>query len=258
MTEKIIKDLSSEFTDNKVYLCENKLYGKFIKKVYVNKDKYTKELIGYEEIDEAYRPQLFEYNQNELSIYTAFHPLERKISDCEIVDLLYAFHMSTAKRGPVYFPAENKAYQNWIAYIECVSKAWINRLDQYYVNIIDVVQGLIQDIHTTNQYDGFISYIHRDVRSSNIGERNGKLILFDFELGIWGNPLWDIARYGYENLENTTLHKMFIEKYNIEEGLYKSYLKLYSISFLNYLLKVKSSNSIEIEKCTIFLSLIEK
>lgn len=258
MNEKCIKELSSAFTDNRVYYCEHPIDGAYIKKVYTNRDKLDKELTGYQEIKEAYRPKLLKFSYETLSIYTSYNPLKHEVNDQEVVDMLYDFHMYTLKVGHVYFPVDNHVYENWNTYIVSVSKAWSKHLSQYYVNIQAVLQTLIEAINIPNPYDNRISYIHRDVRMANFGERDNKLILFDFELGIWGNPLWDVARYGYENLENTMLHRIIIQKYGIDEQLYLSYMKLYGISFLNYILKTEPSNYEEVDKCIGFLGLIKR
>lgn len=259
MNDEIIREISSPYTKNKVWIYNSKDKDIYVKKYIENKEKFENELAAYQLINEKYRPQLIDFDINKKIMICSFNPLSAKKEVEEVVCRLNAFHMSTFQSGFIRKSLLDEENIRLTEYIEKNAVKWKKKIGLDLCNVMKLVEKNLDVISTcNNHYDDMVSIIHRDIRWSNIGEKNQEIVFFDFELAMWGNPIWDLARLYYELDFSENTKEFILRKYNISEKYFFAFVDLYVLSFLAYLYEVSSNNGKEIKKCLKWLKGVYK
>lgn len=250
LSEEVIKDLSSPWSGNKVKLI--KLNDEeIIKKTYKKNEGFVRELTSFKIIPDDMRPSLIKSNEKTKTIYMSFNPIKYKPHNIDVImgKLLKAMHDKTISNEKVFDPGKNIVKDDWYHYISTYGPDWIERIKPIK-NYSILYESLLLQLEEYKESEfSRITIIHRDARFENIGQKNGKYILLDYELAIFGEPMFDVARYC---MQSATSINLFLESYNLPKGMNKyldMFIKLYSLSFLNYLVKNKHFESEDFIKC---------
>ncbi|TKJ07555.1 hypothetical protein FC702_05205, partial [Bacillus cereus] len=194
INENIIVDLSSEFTENKVYLCDSEEFGKTIKKIYKFKAGFYREVEAMNNVHEQLRPDIYYISEQEQVIYSSYNPMKVFPKDpiTTLVALTKKLHESSSKIGRVIDPGERYTVDNWMEYLVKRGENWLIELNKYrnYNKIFYSQIEYLSKIYSQT-LDSRVCIIHRDIRMDNVGEKDGKYILFDYELAMWGDRYWD-------------------------------------------------------------------
>lgn len=236
------KDISSKFTNNKVRVLQN-----IVLKTFESFDKYEIEKGVYRLLDAALCPRVLGELDEEKTLIIEKCNVP---ADCDLSYLIYTlnrFHKSTLRNGMVFELGSEKKYKSWKAYLKMQFLEWQESWKLF--SDCDISKQIkILNKYIANIKNGPVSIIHRDVRWDNIGKIDGRYVLFDFELAMWGDPIWDFARLLYESdkIENKKII-IKLSEYQKEE-LYLSQC-LYAFSFLHYFKTAEHKNQNEILKC---------
>lgn len=102
-------------------------------------------------------------------------------------------------------------------------------------------------MYISNLVNKNIALIHRDIRWDNVGVINVSYVLFDFELSVWGDPIWDYARILFESKDSERKQIFKLSGYSHQELIINEVI--FSLSFLHYLISIGDNNNKEISKC---------
>lgn len=231
-----IKDVSSPFTDNKVYSIGDKIY-----KYCSNDTCYVTELVAYNNIPQKFIAKLIYQNFNQKLLV-----LENVQKDIEIVldkdffILLKEFHDSTLAFDFCYDFENNNYYSSWKNFIDYKIKIW-NSTDFQFSSKNKILFYLQKN--EVNEYFDKYCFLHRDIRSDNIGVRLRKLIFFDFELLMIGPPIWDLARIFFDSNFSNEIEKILEEVYSVRKNDLYYYTVLYGVNTLYYYFEKGLDNS---------------
>lgn len=239
-----MEDLSSPYTQNRITLIE----GQMIRKDFKKKDKYITEKEIYKSLSVDCIPKTFHFDDKSLSIYMEKCDFVKEVNDKDLIHLVEKFHLSTYSEHLVQEWNSNNSYSNWHLYLHEQTEKWIPRIEAYFSKCKELINSLLRVIPNKKRK---VCLLHRDIRLANIGKIEGKLVLFDFELAMWGDPLWDYARICFErgkNFVNELENSLNFEFKEVEASIL-----LYVFSYLNFLIKYQNNdnNNEEIRKCLI-------
>lgn len=235
------KDVSSKFTNNKVRVLQN-----IVLKTFESLDKYKIEKSIYRLLDPSLCPKVLGELDEEktLLIEKCNVPDERNLSN--LIDVMNRFHKSTLRNGMVFELGSEEKFKSWKEYLKKQFPGWQDSWKCF--SNYDISKQKILDRYINDLKDGPVAIIHRDVRWDNIGEIDGRYVLFDFELAMWGNPIWDFARLLYESDKLEDKKKIISLSGYQEDELYINQC-LYALSFLHYFKTAEYKNQKEITKC---------
>ncbi len=235
------KDVSSKFTNNKVRVLQN-----IVLKTFESLDKYKIEKSIYRLLDPSLCPKVLGELDEEktLLIEKCNVPDERNLSN--LIDVMNRFHKSTLRNGMVFELGSEEKFKSWKEYLKKQFPGWQDSWKCF--SNYDISKQKILDRYINDLKDGPVAIIHRDVRWDNIGEIDGRYVLFDFELAMWGNPIWDFARLLYESDKLEDKKKIISLSGYQEDELYINQC-LYALSFLHYFKTAEYKNQKEIIKC---------
>lgn len=236
------QDRSSFFTRNKVISLNN-----IVVKFFETEIQYKIEEQVYDILNLEFRPRILGKYESDNAIILERCTLPRKRSIIELILLLRDFHESTKRYGEVYELGSKKKYINWKEYLQERFSEWETTGKIYFKTDISKQVNILKK-YIGNLEAEKVSLVHRDVRWDNVGERQGRYVLFDFELAMWGNPIWDYARllYGAENADEEEAIFALSGYKSKELHLNRC---LYAFSFLHYFDGADYKNKFEIEKC---------
>lgn len=237
------KNISSSFTENKVYNFNNIIIKK------LNDIKaYENEYYAYQILDEKLRPNLLGLDkENKIIIIEKCDEIS-KINYNELIKLIKAFHKSTLHEGYVGYVNERKRYNNWKEYLHENAVDWIENTSFYIKDAKTKIDKLINYVDKYTSCNNTVCLLHRDIRKKNIGMKDGQYVLFDFELIIWGNPIWDFARLLYQ-VDNKKDEDIIYKKSGYKKKELDVYKCIYAFSFLAYFYDSFSKNKKEITNC---------
>ena len=233
---KLVRDLSSPWTGNRVELLEKETGERVVRKTYASFSHFARELEAYRVVDESLRPQLLSQSEAERMLEFSYEAnITHSVDlDARTVRLMRKLHDQTRRTGTCGLLAGDRTYETWLAYLEEQAAEWVHRLlpiadyRRLYRKLIDWV-AVLKPLP--------VSLVHRDIRPENMAERDGQLLLIDFELAMWGDPYWDLARYV---LQYPAAHAVALDAYGgQEQERLDAYVKLYALCFADYLYKVK-------------------
>ena len=142
-------------------------------------------------------------------------------------------------------PGTGLTADTWLEYIRRQSGQWVDIIEGYLGRkVTGFLERYLQllELHNTAQ----LCLIHRDIRQENIGARENSLILFDFELAIWGDPLWDVGRY----LLSCQSLSDFVSGYGIPDNeVLTAYTGLFAFSFAEYLIRNGQTDGTDFHNC---------
>ncbi len=220
------KDFSSIYTENKVVLIDG-----VIKKKFKSSKKMSNELKFYDALRvmnaEDIAPRLLNVDAEENSITIDYCPKYKELTTEEILRFAKKFHTKTI--GSKHEALKSDASkEKWESFLKTKFLEWKEKLDSFQVEITFMTNELFQRV-MNRDYD--ICIIHRDFRNANIGEFHGETVIFDFEIAMWGDPLFDVGRILVENKEEN-LVDFVADLYNEKTENIEIYCYLYAMSFL--------------------------
>lgn len=201
MDGEIIKDLSSPYTRNEVYLFDSKKHGPIIKKVIAKPSHFKRAIEAFKTIDRSLHPAILKIDMKQRILYLSYNPIQtapENIDQCA-ADLMKRLHTSTKRFSAPNDPGTGEAYPFWKDYLKKYGAEWLETLKDvkdYSERFHERITSLKNSAKTPT------TYIHRDIRYEKIGEHKGSYMLFGFEHAVWGDPYWDVARYVVESAQS--------------------------------------------------------
>lgn len=236
-------DISSIYTNNKLLAFE-----KMVVKKFVNKNQYWAEKKAYCSLNLTYRPKLLGALDEECELFIEKCSKPESLDYEKLINMVNSFHLSTSKYGSTYELEGEAKYRCWEDYLLGQLEEWDVKVKKYIRNISDQIQWLKSYLLENRTMNKKVSLIHRDIRLDNIGEINNRYVLYDYELSMWGDPIWDFSRMLYETENEEDKEKIFFLSGYTKRDL-NVYLCLYALSFLSYFCDADYKNMKEIEKC---------
>ena len=240
-------NLSSIYTKNEVFLEK-----KVITKVFKSIEKMNNETMVYDTLrlmgNEDLAPHLLEVDFDNRTLYLEYCPKNEKMSTKEILLFAHDFHISTPISA-ISIYKNKESLEKWKFFLERSSIEWIKTIAEILEECVIKIENNL--LLVTNR-ECNICLIHRDFRNDNIGKRNQQSVLYDFELAMWGDPLWDIARILVES-DSTIYDKFASELYSVDKRIIDGYKYLYVASFLDYLLRYQKNDLIKIDEMLSYL-----
>jgi thiamine kinase-like enzyme len=234
MDGEVVKDLSSPHTKNRVYLYESKKHGLIVKKEFFKAVHFKREVEAMTAVNRALHPAVYKIDMKRKHLYLSYHPLstEPESRDECAAKLMKHLHESTKQYGGVRDPGTGQAFTSWKEYLKQKVFASLEVLqaagdfgDQFYQKWNDLRDSPFSAV----------SYIHRDVRFENIGERNGQYLLMDFEHAIIGDPYWDVARYALESAQSK---RDLYQAYGVDDPeKADAYIRFFALEYAAYFVK---------------------
>ncbi|PUA34639.1 hypothetical protein C8Z91_34810 [Paenibacillus elgii] len=229
----ILNDISSPWTKNKVSIIKTSNNELIVRKTFYNIEHFNRELLAYELIEDSFRPVLHGVELNNKAIYLSLEKKTHKICHKRVAHLMKDFHdKNTMENINVGYLGCEIKYLNWYDFIIKRGFEWVETLKPFRDYTADFLNWTsVQDLFKLPK----MSIVHQDIRHENIMERGNLLILIDFELVMWGDPLWDVARY---ILIYPDSKQIIIEEYvgaNIER--LNLLITLVALCFADYLYK---------------------
>ncbi len=237
------KNLSSLYTRNSVFLDKQTII-----KTFSSIKKFNNEIRAYDTLKllkkEVLAPRVFKVDYKNQILEIEYCPKEKNLNTEELIKFASEFHRETRiTKNSIYKCRDSKV--KWEEFLKESSKSWKGQISKVDANLITKIDKCL-DIVLDRNFE--TTLIHRDFRNDNIGRKNDDFVLFDFELAMLGDPLWDCARILTENDENECYTKQVMELYDVDEKIVKAYKYLYGSSFLAFLLEFQTENIIEINK----------
>lgn len=236
-------DISSIYTNNKLLAFE-----KMVVKKFTDKKQYWAEKKVYYSLNSIYRPKLLGAIDEECELFIEKCSKPERLDYEKLIDMVNSFHFSTSKYGNTYELNGEAKYRCWEDYLLEQLDEWSVNVKKYIQNISEQIQWLKAYLFEKRTMNKKVSLIHRDIRVDNIGEINNRYVLYDYELSMWGDPIWDFSRMLYESKNEEDKEKIYLLSGYTKRDL-NVYLCLYALSFLNYFCDADFKNVKEIEKC---------
>ncbi|WP_158246301.1 phosphotransferase family protein [Sulfobacillus sp. hq2] len=155
-------------------------------------------------------------------------------------------HASTMGISPcVRDPGTELVAPTWLEYIRTQSGKWVDIIERHMGRkVTDQLTTLLSLVES--QGNPKICLIHRDIRRANIGSRDNSLVLLDYELAIWGDPLWDVGRY----LLDCPSRDDFLAGYGMPDSeVLIAYTGLFAFSFAEYLIRHGYNSGEDFKNC---------
>jgi thiamine kinase-like enzyme len=251
MKGEIIKDLSSPYTNNRVFLFDSEKHGKIIRKEYDQSIHFRRVIEAFKVVDRSLHPAIYKIDMRRQHVYMSYNPIQAPPDsmDACAVDLMKKLHTSTRRYGGVRDPGTGQVFSSWKNYLQQKGEKNLEALK----SIGDYSQPY-ERLMTELKDSPFspVSYIHCDIRPFNIGERDGHYILLGFEQAMIGDPYWDVARYVVQEAQ---AKESFYKIYGIEDVTRANiHVWLFALDFAAYLVRHRSVESKEFEKCLAVLN----
>lgn len=248
----MIKDLSGPYSDNKVYLFQSKKHGEIIKKVFDKHAHFKRSVEALKTLDRSLHPAILKIDMKRLTVYMSYDPIQtvpENVDQCA-ADLMKRLHTSTQRYKAPNDPGTGEAFPFWKDYLKKYGAEWLQALKgiKDYSDRFHECMGSLKNSPSIPT-----SYIHKDFRYENIGERKGSYILFDYEHAVWGDPYWDVARYVVESARSkNALYAL----YGVEdEDRADIYTWMFALSFAAYLVRHDRTDNEKFEK---YLTLLDR
>lgn len=236
---EIILDLSSTYTENKVFLIDDSRFGRVVKKQYYKQSGFQREVCAFFSIPSSCRPELYHIDYEKNILYMEYTPIICQSRDFDVIcsELMWELHTTTSKNGIVYDPGTGYRATDWAEYIHDKGWKWVESVKKYIDHkvIKDHFLALLEELKKMQSTR--TSLIHRDIRRNNIGQKGNRYILLDYELIMWGDPYWDVARY---LIQHPWSKETFRKKYTLDEKKVAIYLPLFAFCFVDYLVSANS------------------
>ncbi|HEU5141377.1 MAG TPA: phosphotransferase, partial [Bacillales bacterium] len=250
MEGEIIQDLSSPHTANRVFLFHSKRHGKIIKKEFGQVSHFKRAVEAMKVVDRSLHPAVYKMDMRRRCLYISYHPRETEPDsmDACAANLMKELHTSTRRYGGVSDPGTGQVYSSWKDYIRKRGSAAVESLMAKgdYRDSFEAQMDRLEDSPFAP-----VSYIHRDVRPDNIGERKGRYLLLDFEHAMVGDPYWDVARYAFESAQSK---EDFYKLYGMDDQERADiYVWLFALDYAAYFVRHNQADSPIFEKCLAFL-----
>lgn len=246
MRGEIIKDLSSPYTNNRVFLFNSEKHGIIIRKEFDQVTHFKRAVEAFKIVDRSLHPAIYKIDMRRRHLYMSYNPIQTppESMDACVAELMKKLHTSTKRYGGVRDPGTGQVFSSWKDYLQQKSLKNLEAL-----KCIEDYSQLYEKLISTLKDSPFspVSCIHRDIRPENIGERKGNYILLDFELAIIGDPYWDVARYVVQTAQSK---ENFYEMYGIDNVMKAdAHVWLLALDFAAYLVRHKLAESKEFETC---------
>ncbi|HEX7064793.1 MAG TPA: phosphotransferase [Bacillales bacterium] len=247
----IIQDLSSPHTANRVFLFQSKRHGKIIKKEFGQSSHFKRAVEALKVVNRSLHPAVYKIDMRRQCLYMSYNPriTEPESMDACAADLMKQLHTSTTRYGGVSDPGTGQVFSSWKEYFRKRGSAAVESLKGAgdFKNSFEARMEKLKEAPFAP-----VSYIHRDVRPDNIGERNGRYLLLDFEHAMVGDPYWDVARYVFESAESK---EQFFRLYGIEDKVRADiYVWLFALDYASFFIRRKQTDNPAFDKCLAFLN----
>lgn len=250
MDGETIKDLSGPYSNNEVYLFHSKKHGEIVKKVFNKYTHFKRSIEAFKTIDRSLHPAILKIDMRRITVYMSYAPIQtvpENVDQCA-ADLMKRLHSSTRRFKAPNDPGTGEAFPFWKDYLKKYGAQWLETLKDVkdYSERFKELMGALKNSARTPT-----TYIHKDIRFENIGERKGTYILFDFEHAMWGDPYWDVARYVVESAQSKD---GFYALYGVEDKARADiYTWMFALSFAAYLVRHDQTDNEKFEKCLAML-----
>ncbi|HET7626832.1 MAG TPA: phosphotransferase [Bacillales bacterium] len=213
--DEVVRELSEKDSTHRVHLVKHPKHGEIVKKTFFDPVTFKREIEAVKAIDRTMRPVVYKIDVRRRCLYMSYQPLEEAF-DCANKDLAAAalmkqLHHTTRRYGAVYDPGTGEHFTTWKDYLAHAFRKPVESLRDW-IAVGERLEEKLAQLKDSPYTP--LAYIHGDFRFANIGERNGRLLLFDFDRSMIGDPYWDVAQYAFESAR---CKSRFYEAYGVED-----------------------------------------
>lgn len=246
MEGEIIEDLSSSHTKNRVYLFRSGRHGDIIKKEFADGIHFKRALEALKIVGRTLHPAIYKIDMRRRHLYMSHDPVRNipESWDACVSELMKTLHTSTKRYNGVSDPGTGEAFSTWKDFLRKRGRDAVETLSTVK-NFRGVFESWMEKVEDSPFAP--VSYIHCDIRRENIGERNGRYILLDYEHAKIGDPYWDVARYVLESAESKPA---FYEMYGVKNPEKADvFIKLMALDDAAYFIRHGQTDNTEYKNC---------